>query len=65
MALIDIFSNTLFLVIVALWTIPWKRVALWKAAQNKEKPWFIVILLVNTLAILEILYIFLFQKKKK
>jgi hypothetical protein len=65
MALIDIFSNTLFLVIVALWTIPWKGVALWKAAQNKEKPWFIVILLVNTLAILEILYIFLFQKKKK
>jgi hypothetical protein len=65
MVLIDIFSNTLFLVIVALWILPWKGVALWKAAQNKEKVWFIVILLVNALAILEILYIFLFQKKKK
>lgn len=52
------------LVLVALWTIPWKGVALWKSAKNNSIPWFIVLLLVNTLGILEILYIFVFGKKK-
>lgn len=46
-----------------LWTLSWKGVALWKAARNKQKVWFIVLFLVNTLAILEILYIFIFSKK--
>lgn len=53
------------IIIIALalvWTIPWKGVALWKAARNRNKIWFILILLVNTLAILEILYIFIFSK---
>ncbi len=45
-----------------LWSLPWKGAALWKAAQNKHKVWFIVLFLVNTLAILEILYIFIFSK---
>lgn len=55
---------TIFIILaVLLWTIPWKGVALWKAAQNGQKIWFIVLLVINTLAILEILYIFIFQKK--
>lgn len=52
------------LLVLALWTAPWKGVALWKAARNKDLVWFIVLLLINTLAILEILYIFVFSKKK-
>jgi len=55
----------LTLVIAAVWTIPWKGVALWKAARRGEKIWFIVLLLINTLAILEILYIFLFSKRER
>ncbi|BFD25064.1 MAG: DUF5652 family protein [Candidatus Parcubacteria bacterium] len=39
--------------------------ALWKAAKNSNKGWFVVILILNTLAILEILYIFVFGKKKE
>ena len=54
----------IFLVIVLLWTLPWKAVALWKAARNGSKVWFIVLLLVNTLAMLEIVYIVFFSKKK-
>lgn len=46
-----------------LWTLPWKGVALWKAARNEHKIWFVVLFLVNTLAILDILYIFIFSKK--
>lgn len=52
-------------VVAALWVIPWKGVALWRAAQLKQKCWFIALLIINTLAILEILYIFVFGKKQK
>ncbi len=48
-----------------LWSLPWKGIALWKSARNKQKEWFIVLLLVNTLAILEIIYLSFFQKKDK
>jgi len=47
-----------------LWTLPWKGVALWKAARNTHKKWFIALLVLNTLAVLEIIYIFAFSKKK-
>ena len=59
-----IIENTWIIFVLALWTIPWKGWALWKAAKNDDKPWFIVLLLVNTLAILEIFYIFIFSKRK-
>jgi len=59
-----ILQNNLLLALIILWTIPWKGVALWTAAQKNDKWWFIVILLLNTLAILDILYIFVFSKRK-
>jgi len=60
-----ILDNPWIIVAVALWSIPWKGYALWKAARNTDKGWFIVLLVINTLAILEILYIFYFSKGKK
>jgi len=64
----ELFSSmkfSLFILLMILWTIPWKGVALWRAAKNNHKIWFIAILLLNTLAILEIVYIFGFSKRKK
>ena len=52
------------IIIVALWNIVWKGMALWKAAKNNSKSWFIFLLIINTLGILEILYIYYFSKKK-
>jgi hypothetical protein len=52
------------LTILAIWSIIWKGIALWKAARNGSKPWFAVMLLVNTVGLLEIIYIFYFSKKK-
>lgn len=52
------------LVCLSIWAMAWKGVALWKAARNESKAWFIVLLLVNTVGILEIIYIFFFSKKK-
>lgn len=46
-----------------IWSIPWKGVALWKAARLSHKKWFIALLILNTFAILEIIYIFFVAKK--
>lgn len=54
---------TLFIVLAA-WSLIWKGFALWRAARNTDKVWYIVLLVVNTVGILEILYIFFFSKKK-
>jgi len=58
-------QNVWILAAISIWTIPWKGVALWKAAQLSHKKWFIVILIFNTLAILEIIYIFYVANKYK
>lgn len=58
-------QNLWVLVPIAIWTVPWKGWALWKAAKLNDKWWFIVLLVVNTLSLLEILYIFIFSKRKK
>lgn len=60
----SILLSTPVLLLILAWTLPWKGVALWKAAKNGDKWWFIALLVVNTLAILEIIYIFIFTKKK-
>ena len=51
--------------LMLLWAIPWKGLALWKAARNSHKKWFVALFLVNTMAILEIIYIFYFSKERK
>jgi len=51
-------------VVLAIWSIIWKGIALWKAAQNASKVWFVVLLIINTVGILEIIYIFFFSRKK-
>jgi len=53
-----------FVLLAALWTIPWKGWALWRSARKEDKVWFVVLLLVNTLGLLEILYIFVLSKEK-
>ncbi|MFH1193368.1 MAG: DUF5652 family protein [bacterium] len=55
-----------WIVIVALaWSLPWKGVALWKAARNHHEWWFIIFLFLNTLGLVEIFYIFIFSKINK
>jgi len=41
-----------------LWGLVWKAIALWKAARRDQLVWYIVLLVVNTVGILEIIYIF-------
>ncbi len=49
---------------VSIWVLPWKAYSLWIASQRRDKKWFLVLVLINTVAILEIIYIFFVAKKK-
>jgi hypothetical protein len=51
-------STSIIAVILFLWTIPWKVYAVWHAVKNNDKKWFVALLFLNTLAILELVYIF-------
>ena len=49
-------------IIIFSWIIVWKLLALWKSARNNHIVWFIVLAILNTVGILEILYIYVFSK---
>jgi len=47
-----------------LWSIVWKGLSTWNAAKNNQRNWFIALLILNTVGILEIIYLFRFAKKR-
>ncbi len=48
--------NTIIL-ILGLWEIAWKGVAMWYSAIKKQKIWFLAVLIFNTVGILPIIYL--------
>ena len=54
-------NSQLWYLALFAWAVAWKGMALWKAAQKEQKWWFVAFLVVNTLGILEILYIYVFS----
>lgn len=52
------------LVLIVLWSLPWKGVALWQAARHNQTAWFVALIIINTVGILEITYLFFFQRNK-
>jgi hypothetical protein len=50
--------------LLALWTVFWKGLALWHSAQRGKSVWFVALLLLNTAGILEIIYLFAVEKLK-
>jgi methionyl-tRNA synthetase len=53
------------LIPLLIWSMTWKGLALWAAGKRKEKTWFIVLFLVNTVGILEIIYLLTRKPEKK
>ena len=51
------------IMVIALWSLVWKGIALWYAARRGEKGWFTTLLVLNTAGILEIIYIFAVAKR--
>jgi len=52
------------IMLVLVWSMVWKLLALWKSARKGHIAWFIVMGLINLVGILEILYIFVFSEMK-
>ena len=55
---------TWLITVILVWSLAWKLLALWKSARKTHLIWFIILGIVNTVGILEILYIFVFSKLK-
>jgi len=58
-------DNSWVIWVAVAWTLPWKAIALWKSARADQMWWYIFLLIINTLGLLEILYIFVFAPKRK
>lgn len=58
-------NNIWLFTVLAVWELIWKAMALWKAARNGQRNWFIALLFINTVGLLPILYFFIYQPKEK
>ena len=56
-------DNVVLWYAMLVWVLIWKGFALWKAARQEQNYWFVALLIVNTVGILEIMYLFIFSKK--
>ena len=55
--------HTAIFIALLVWGLAWKGIALWRSGRNNHLGWFIAVFLVNTLGILEIVYIFVFGRR--
>lgn len=55
---------TAIFILLVVWSLVWKGLALWRAARNNHLGWYIALLILNTFGILEILYYFIWGKPK-
>ena len=56
------FDNKYIAFLIIIWSLIIKGLGLWKSARNKQRNWFIMLLVINTVGILELIYIKFFQK---
>ena len=52
-------------VAIIIWSYTWKLLAFWKSARKNSPVWFILFAFLNTMGILEILYLFIFSEMKR
>jgi hypothetical protein len=57
--------NPVLFAVLVIWSLIWKGLALWKSARKGSPVWFVILLVLNTVGILEILYIFLFSEMSR
>ncbi len=51
-------------IVLGIWSLIWKGIALWKSSHHNQRNWFIALLIINSFGILEMIYIFYFQPKE-
>lgn len=53
-----------FLLLLVLWSLFWKGLSLWHSGRRAQPWWFVILLIVNTVGILDIIYLFAVAKLK-
>jgi len=48
----------IIIILLVVWEVYWKAHALWLSAKKSEKAWFIALLIINSLGILPIYYLY-------
>jgi len=51
------YGTVIFFVLV-VWSLLWKGLALSRAAKKDDKAWYVILLVINTVGILEIIYLY-------
>lgn len=62
---ISITTAIILFAIIGIWSLVWKGLALWKSARKNHLVWFIIFVIISTIGILEILYIYVFSELDK
>ncbi|MEW5805159.1 MAG: DUF5652 family protein [Patescibacteria group bacterium] len=60
-----VYQNPWLMFLITVWVLVWKGWALWRSARKSQKYWFVALLVINTLGVLEILYLFVFSEIKR
>ena len=50
---------------LVVWSLIWKGFALWRAARADQPAWFVALLVVNTVGLLEIAYLLFFAPRPR
>jgi len=58
-------KSNFLLIILTIWDIIWRGLALWRSARREEKWWFVALLIINSIGILPIIYLAFFSKDRK
>lgn len=58
------FGGGVLWIVAIVWTLAWKCYSTWLAARRGDKVWFAFLIVLNTLGILDMIYVFGVVKKK-
>lgn len=53
------------IILISIWSLIWKGLALWRATKRQELIWFVVLLVINSVGILEIIYLLTTRQKDR
>lgn len=51
------------LLVLGIWDLVWRGLALWRAGGNRQQGWFIALLIINSAGILPIIYLLTNKEK--
>jgi hypothetical protein len=57
-------THWILLIVVAIFDLVLRGIALWHSARRRQKVWFVFLLIINSMGILPIIYLLINRKKK-